>query len=95
MLDLDKFVEATKVHEIVWKGKKYAARPLSLGQFAKIQAVYNSEDADLEGGTKAIRSLLVAVGYPADELIEELPLNALMELQTQLFTGLSGGEGGS
>lgn len=93
MLDLDKLVKATEVHSIRWKGKIYTARALSLAQFAKIQALYNvdiPEKADAEQAVKPLRSLLISVGYPADELINELPLDTLAKVQEELLAGLTG-----
>lgn len=85
MLNLDNFVKTIKTHQITLNGVEYTAKPLTLKQLAEIQKVYNEAEDDSMG---AVRALFTAVGYPADELLE-LPVEAIMEVQSELFLSIS------
>ena len=81
MLNLDEFVKTIDTHSITLDGKEYKAKPLSMNQLAKIQALYNESPDD---SLKPVKALFTAVGYPADKLLD-LPLEAIAEVQKELF----------
>lgn len=85
MLNLDEFVKSIKTHQITINGKEYTAKPLTLKELAIIQQKYNEADED---SLDAVRALFDAVGYPSDELLE-LPLEAIIEVQSDLFLSIS------
>lgn len=84
MLNLDEYVKSIKTHQITLGGIEYTAKPLTLKQLLDIQRVYNEAEED---SLEPVKLLFNTVGYPAEELLQ-LPLEAIMQVQTELFLSI-------
>lgn len=84
MLNLDEYVKSIKTHQITLGGNEYTAKPLTLKQLLDIQRVYNEAEED---SLEPVKLLFNTVGYPAEELLQ-LPLEAIMQVQTELFLSI-------
>jgi len=84
MLNLDEYVKSIKTHQITVGGKEYTAKPLTLKQLLDIQRVYNEAGED---SLEPVTLLFNTVGYPAEELLQ-LPLEAIIQVQTELFLSI-------
>jgi hypothetical protein len=86
MLNIDEFKKTIATHKIILDGKEYTAKPLSLRKLMEIQELYNQADENSLGPVKA---LFEAVGYPADELLDQ-PIEVIAQVQEQLFLSIQG-----
>lgn len=87
-LNLDNFMDTIETHSIILNGKEYKAKPLTLKELMEIQDIYANFDEDGDDTYGPLKILLEKVGYPAEEIME-LPVQAVMQVQKELFLSLT------